>query len=74
MPDPVLLRKMLSALYLEVPASIADAFKEQFGPLVDDAERLDWLEVSTMRLEDVRGHVNNEGGTVRQAIDWLRKV
>ena len=74
MSDPALLRKMLTALYLEVPSSIADSFKEHFGPLIDDGERLAWLEANHMRLEDVRGHVNNEGGTVRQAIDWLRKV
>ena len=37
-----------------------------------DKERLDWLDADSSRLEDVRGRVNNEGGTVRAAIDWFR--
>lgn len=37
-----------------------------------DAKRLDWLEeFDSERLEDVRGHINNEGGTVREAIDFF---
>jgi len=36
-----------------------------------DQERLDWLEADSDRLEDVRGRVNNEGVSVRAAIDWF---
>ena len=36
-----------------------------------DSERLDWLEEDRSRLEDVRGRCNNEGTTVREAIDHL---
>lgn len=39
-----------------------------------DEERLDWLEEDPDRLEDVRGYVNNEGGTVRDAIDAVRTI
>lgn len=41
--------------------------------LEDDAIRIDWIDDDPSRLEDVRGRVNNEGGTVREAIDWLMK-
>jgi hypothetical protein len=37
-----------------------------------DSDRLDWLELNSDRLEDVRGRVNNERASVRGAIDWLR--
>lgn len=36
-----------------------------------DTERLDWLEVDSSRLEDVRGRVENENVDIRVAIDWL---
>lgn len=36
-----------------------------------DTERLDWLEVDNTRLEDVRGRMNNEDETIREAIDAL---
>jgi hypothetical protein len=38
-----------------------------------DEDRIDWLEAHSDRLEDVRGRVNNEGGSVRDAIDWFMK-
>jgi hypothetical protein len=38
---------------------------------VGDRQRIDWLEADAERLEDVRGYVNNEGGTIRDAIDEL---
>lgn len=40
----------------------------------DDEHRLAWLEADTSRLEDVRGHINNEGGTIRAAIDALMSL
>jgi hypothetical protein len=36
-----------------------------------DQERIAWLEADPSRLEDVRGRINNEGGTVREAIDYF---
>lgn len=36
-----------------------------------DSERLDWLEGDSMRLEDVRGWMDNEEHDVRKAIDTL---
>lgn len=36
-----------------------------------DTERLDWLDADNTRLEDVRGRMNNENETVREAIDAL---
>lgn len=36
-----------------------------------DTERLDWLESDPDRLEDVRGWLNNEDSSVRDAIDVL---
>ncbi len=36
-----------------------------------DKDRLDWLDYDSDRLEDVRGRVNNESETLREAIDWL---
>jgi hypothetical protein len=38
----------------------------------EDKDRIDWLNDDTKRLEDVRGHCNNDGVTVREAIDWLK--
>ena len=37
-----------------------------------DTERLDWLNED--RLESVRWRIINEGGSVREAIDWLMFV
>lgn len=37
---------------------------------VSDAERLDWLKYNS-RLQDVYWRIENEGGTVREAIDWF---
>lgn len=34
-----------------------------------DTERMDWLDVSD--LENVRGRMNNEDVSVREAIDWF---
>ena len=46
--------------------------KKTSVPKSMDAKRLDWLEeFDSERLEDVRGHINNEGGTVREAIDFF---
>jgi len=40
----------------------------------EDTTRVDWLEAaSTERLENVRWRIENEGGTVREAIDWFRQ-
>ncbi len=39
-----------------------------------DQERMEWLEKVTSRLQDVYWRVENEGGTVREAIDWLIKA
>lgn len=36
-----------------------------------DIKRLNWLDQDHIRLEDVRGHIANEGGDVRTAIDAL---
>jgi hypothetical protein len=36
--DPALLRKMLTALYLELPESVAKTIQEHFGPLIDLVE------------------------------------
>lgn len=36
-----------------------------------DTERLDWLDADNDRLEDVRNYMNNEGVSVREAIDSL---
>ncbi len=40
---------------------------------MSDKERLDWLE-KTSRLQDVYWRIENEGGSVRDAIDWLAKA
>lgn len=37
-----------------------------------DSKRLSWLDGDDDRLLDVRGYLQNEGGTVREAIDVLR--
>lgn len=36
-----------------------------------DTERLDWLGADNTRLEDVRGRMDNENETIREAIDAL---
>ncbi len=36
-----------------------------------DTDILDWLEADSDRLEDVRGRVNIEGGTIREAVRWF---
>lgn len=36
-----------------------------------DTERLDWLDADNTRLEDVRGRMDNENETIREAIDAL---
>jgi hypothetical protein len=38
-----------------------------------DKQRLDWLTTAD-RLADVRGRLNNEGGSVRDAIDWFMRL
>ena len=39
-----------------------------------DAARLEWLGERTERLREVYWRIENEGGTVREAIDWLQKA
>lgn len=41
---------------------------------MSDSECLDWLDVDSDRLEDVRGTMNNENMTVREAIMHLSKM
>jgi hypothetical protein len=36
-----------------------------------DTERLNWLEKDNSNLQDVYWHIENEEGTVREAIDWF---
>lgn len=55
---------------IESVASDRDQWRELFE---EEAARLNWLQVNPRRLEDVRGRVNNEGVSVRAAIDWLVK-
>jgi hypothetical protein len=38
---------------------------------MEDERRLKWLDADYERLEDVRGHINNSGDSVREAIDYL---
>lgn len=45
--------------------------KKQPEKIFNDTERLDWLHDDPDRLEDVLGCVNNEGFSVREAIDSL---
>jgi hypothetical protein len=39
-----------------------------------DAERIDYLNANTQRLGEVYWRIENEGGTVRDAIDWFIDV
>jgi hypothetical protein len=39
--------------------------------MMSDSQRLDWLYANTQRLKDVYWHIENEGGDVRDAIDFL---
>ena len=39
-----------------------------------DQERLDWLQADHSRLQNVYWHIQNEDGTVRQAIDTLAEL
>ena len=39
-----------------------------------DEDRLNWLNERTERLREVYWRIENEGGTVREAIDWLTKA
>jgi hypothetical protein len=39
--------------------------------MMSDSQRLDWLDANAQRLKDVYWHIENEGGTVRDAIDFL---
>jgi len=41
---------------------------------MDDAMRLDWLAANPARLQDVYWRRENEGGTLREAIDWLAEA
>lgn len=50
---------------------IKELVSEEVDELRADTRRLDWLEKNPDELEWVRGRVNNEGGTVREAIDWF---
>lgn len=40
-------------------------------PVRTDEERLDWFAQDNNRLENVRGRMNNEDCTLREAIDWF---
>lgn len=39
-----------------------------------DTEIIDWLSVSTERILDARGRIENEDVTLRQAVEWLAKA
>lgn len=39
-----------------------------------DQERIEWLQADTSRLQDVYWYIQNEDGTVRQAIDKLAEL
>jgi hypothetical protein len=39
--------------------------------MMSDSQKLDWLNANTQRLKDVYWRIENEGGTVRDAIDFL---
>ncbi len=39
---------------------------------MNDTQRLDWLEKQASRLEDVAIYIENKGGSVRNAIDYLK--
>jgi hypothetical protein len=41
---------------------------------VDDSNRMDWIAANHSRLQDVYWRLENEGGTVRDAIDWLAEA
>lgn len=36
-----------------------------------DSERLDWLNANDSRLQDIYWHIQNEGGDLRSAIDYV---
>jgi hypothetical protein len=38
---------------------------------MDDAMRMDWLAANPSRLQDVYWRLQNEGGTLREAIDYV---
>jgi len=40
---------------------------------MSDGEMLDWLEQDTDRLTDVYWHMENEGGTIREAIEFFNR-
>lgn len=39
-----------------------------------DEERLDWLDDNHTRLQDVYWRMENEGCSLRDAIDWLAEA
>jgi hypothetical protein len=39
-----------------------------------DAEVLNWFDANTDRLQDVYWHIENEGGTVRDAVQALSEM
>jgi len=38
---------------------------------MDDSDRIDWLAANRERLEDIYWRLLNEGGTLREAIDYF---
>lgn len=38
---------------------------------MDDSDRIDWLAANWDRLGETYWRLQNEGGTIREAIDWL---
>lgn len=45
-----------------------------FVQLITDEDRLNWLSADPIELDWVRGRVNNEGVSVRDAIDHFMKI
>jgi hypothetical protein len=41
---------------------------------VDDSDRIDWLAANWARLKETYWRLENEGGTIREAIDWLAEA
>jgi len=39
--------------------------------MMSDSQRFDWLDANTQRLKEVYWRIENEGGNVREAIDFL---
>lgn len=55
----------------KVFADIKEFAKEELEKLRADTARIDWLEKTPGELERVRACVDNDGRTVREAIDFF---